>query len=225
MHSQRLAAKNFYRARRMDAIAKEDPPGIYQVKVAHTGDVRVRNPTLVKLVAIQQHTEFELVHSTLSQHTLKWSRTITDPSGNKLPAGSINLYMYPMVQFDDGDHYWDKRNQTTEVYGSQVLPARAVERDRTHVPELYRSTCSCVVSLTVGQPRPAGGSFYATPLTDCVCRPPVIARRSRVAHPKRRRRATAGLLSARPLWRRDASRDPDLGHAAGVGSAGRADWG
>ena len=122
MHAQRMQAISFHRARRQNAIHKEDRPGVYNVKVAHTGEIRVRNPSLVKLVAIHQRTEFEIVHSTIAQHTLTWSSLITDPEGNELPSGSINLYRYPMVQFDDKDHFWDKRNQTTEAYGSQARP-------------------------------------------------------------------------------------------------------
>ncbi|KAL1496128.1 hypothetical protein AB1Y20_014749 [Prymnesium parvum] len=112
---------NFYRAVRSSSIPTEDPPGEYTFTVAHAGGKRIRNRAVLSIIATQGGTKFEITHSTVEQHTFSWRQTITDPEGHELPAGSINLYRFPMVKFDSPELAGRVDGQEREVVGEQLM--------------------------------------------------------------------------------------------------------
>ena len=103
LNAQRFAREDFNRARRSSAISKEDPPGHYKFEIAHASGVKVVNAALLKLIAGEKGSVFEISHETIDTHAFSWSTTITDPNGNVLPPGTMFLKRFPFVRFDDAD--------------------------------------------------------------------------------------------------------------------------
>ena len=94
--ANRTACAEFNKKVRDGLIAKEDAPGIYQVRVRRKA---LKNAVLAAVVATKTGEEFEVTHTSLGQHTLMWKEAITAPDGTVLPPGLLNPYIYPLMHF------------------------------------------------------------------------------------------------------------------------------
>ena len=97
----RFEEVKFRKARRQRSIEREDPPGKYEFTIRHAGDAtRIHDPVLLRMVAASKGTTFCLEHDSTVQHTIRWSSVVTDPEGNLLPPGSVNLFKYPQCTLE-----------------------------------------------------------------------------------------------------------------------------
>ena len=125
----------FIRERRDGTIESIDSPSKYTVIIRAKDNTNF--PLFSRLVSVLTRTSWQLEHATLGPHTLSWTEPICTPRGEKLPPGSLNMYLYPMVSFYDGPVADGKMLSPMEVTGELlsaldwVVKRSATEPQRT----------------------------------------------------------------------------------------------